>query len=54
MLYLIQDPRQKFPAMEENPIHSQDVLYGVPSAFKDILDDVIENAGKDQSSSSSS
>lgn len=43
MLFLIQDPRNVYPIMEENPLHSQDVLYGVPSAFKDILQDVVEN-----------
>ena len=35
--------------MEENPLHSSDVLYGVPSAFKDILTDVIENGIPDKS-----
>jgi hypothetical protein len=45
MLYLIQDPRNHFPIMEENPMHSQDVLYGVPSTFKDILAEVINEFG---------
>jgi len=46
MLFLIQNPSNKFPMMEENPIHSQDLLYGVPSAFKDILGDIIEEKAK--------
>ena len=45
MLYLIQDPTKKYPIMEENPLHSGDVLYGVPQVFKDILTDIIENGG---------
>lgn len=45
MMFLVQDPRQMFPIMEENPLHSQDVLYGVPKTFKDILFDVVEQGG---------
>lgn len=45
MMFLVQDPRQMFPIMEENPLHSQDVLYGVPMTFKDILLDVVEHGG---------
>lgn len=40
MLELIYDPRNKFLAMEEDPIDSKDLMYGVPREFKEIFDDV--------------
>lgn len=46
MLYLVQDPRNKYPIMEENPLHSKDVLYGVPTVFKEILNGVVETLAK--------
>ena len=46
MLYLVQDPRNKYPIMEENPLHSKDVLYGVPTVFKEILNSVVETLAK--------
>lgn len=42
MLELIYDPRNKFVAMEENPIDSKDLMYGVPREFKDIFDEVTQ------------
>ena len=42
MLELIYDPRNKFVAMEENPIDSKDLMHGVPRVFKDIFDEVTQ------------
>ena len=33
----------KFQKMEQNPIHSADLNHGVPQAFNDILNDLLED-----------
>ena len=48
MLWYIQDPRNRYRIMEENPIHSKDVMHGVPSLFKQLLNEIIEQVDKIQ------
>lgn len=43
MLELIYDPRNKFIAMEENPLDSKDLMHGVPKDFKNIFDEITHN-----------
>ena len=43
MLELIYDPRNKFIAMEENPLDSKDLMHGVPKEFKEIFDEITTN-----------
>lgn len=43
MLELIYDPRNKFIAMEENPMDSKDLMHGVPKEFKNIFDEITHN-----------
>lgn len=33
----------KFQKMEQNPLHSRDLNYGVPQLFNDILDDMLDD-----------
>ena len=33
----------KFPKMEQNPLHSQDLNHGVPPFFNDILDELLDD-----------
>lgn len=42
MLFYIQNPKNKYNAMETNPIGSKDVLHGVPTLYKEILGEIIE------------
>lgn len=43
MLQLIYDPRNKFVAMEENPLDSKDLMHGVPRIFRSIFDDITQS-----------
>ena len=42
MLFYIYDPRHVFNIMEENPLHSKDVNYGVPVLYRELLEEIIE------------
>ena len=42
MLYYIQDPRNRYKIMEESPLHSKDLMHGVPQLFKQLLNEIIE------------
>ena len=41
MLLYLYDPRNQYPIMEENPLHSRDLQYGVPVLFRDILEELM-------------
>lgn len=40
MLFYIQDPNNRYPEMEMNPISSQDVICGIPPLFYDIENEI--------------
>ena len=43
MLQLIYDPRNRYIAMEDDPLDSKDLMHGVPREFKDIFDQVTQD-----------
>jgi hypothetical protein len=40
MLELIYDPRNKYIAMQDDPLDSKDLMHGIPVEFKEIFDEV--------------
>lgn len=48
LLELIYDPLNKFIKMEENPLDSTDMAYGVPVEFNQIFDEINEHINKDE------
>ena len=41
MLLYLYDPRNRYPIMEENPLHSRDLRHGVPLLYHDILEELM-------------
>lgn len=48
MLQNIYDPRNRYPVMESNPLHSKDIMHGVPTLFNDLFTEAIENYSRDE------
>jgi len=46
MLYYIQNPRNRYQAMEINPIGSKDVLHGVPTLYKEIMVEITDHVDR--------
>jgi hypothetical protein len=44
MLELIQDGKNQMIILEQNPLHSQDAMFGVPPLFQEILNEIIYRA----------
>ena len=42
LLFRIQDPRNRYQLMQENPLDSKDLMHGVPSIFRELLDEIID------------
>ena len=41
MLELIQDGKSQMIILEQNPIHSQDAMFGVPQQFQEMLNEMV-------------
>lgn len=41
MLEFIQDGRTQMIILEQNPLHSQDAMFGVPQLFQEILNEIL-------------
>ena len=49
MLEILQNPRNEFIRMEENPLHSKDIQFGVPEKFHKMFNEILldqNNAGE--------